>query len=121
MIRRIEDFDRAFSNQRRGTLKVLAAVTDESLGQQVAPGYRSLGRIAWHLVDSLADMGNRCGLGIETVDWDNVPATAKQISDGYERLSGQLLAAVKDKWDDAALELEDDLYGEMWKRGITLA
>ena len=27
---------------------------------------------------------------------------------------------MKTRWDDAALQVEDDLYGETWKRGFTL-
>lgn len=121
MFRTVADFERAFTSQRDSSLKMLSALNDESLGQEVAPGYRSLGRIAWHLVDTFADMGNRCGLGIDKVDWDNVPATAKEIHDAYEKLSGQLLAAVREQWTDADMEKEDDLYGEMWKRGATLS
>jgi uncharacterized damage-inducible protein DinB len=121
MFHAIDDFENAFSSQRAGSLKILSALTDESLSQEVAPGYRSLGRIAWHLVDTFADMGNRCGLGIDKVDWDNLPETAGEIRDAYEKLSGQLLAAVKEQWTDADMEKEDDLYGEMWKRGVTLS
>ena len=121
MIRKIDDFISAYTSQHEGTLKAFSLLTDESLSQEVAPGYRKLGRIAWHIVDSLNDMGNRCGLGIDNVDEASVPKTAAEIRETYERLSRQVLDAVKEQWDDAALEQEDDMYGEKWKRGVTLA
>ena len=47
MFRKINDFVEAWKMNAEGTLKVLEAVTDESLKQPVADGHRSLGRAAW--------------------------------------------------------------------------
>ena len=43
----------------------MRALTDASLGQMVAPGGRSLGRIAWHIVQTLGEMGGHAGLKVE--------------------------------------------------------
>ena len=41
---------------------ILRALTDASLLQRVAPESRTLGRLAWHLVQSQTDMLNKAGL-----------------------------------------------------------
>ncbi len=67
-------------------------------------------------------MAHRTGLTFKTVESNSVvPTTAKEIVDAYKEASENLLATVKSNWDDQTLNVEDDMYGEMWKRGTTLA
>ena len=40
---------------------------------------------------------------------------------GYSMAGWELLDAIKSSWDDAGLQIEDEMYGEKWKRGVTLA
>ena len=50
------------------TAKLLGNITDESLSQRVAEGYRSLGELGWHLPVSLGAIGSLAGLNIEAPD-----------------------------------------------------
>ena len=54
------------------------------------------------------------------IDNSAIPATAKEIVDAYKEASENLLNAIKANWNDESLSVEDDMYGEMWKRGTTL-
>src|SRR5512139_4028431 len=68
MFRTIEDFEKRWAGEKESSLKVMRALTDASLGQMVAPGGRSLGRIAWHIVQTLGEMGGHAGLKVEGAD-----------------------------------------------------
>jgi uncharacterized damage-inducible protein DinB len=121
MFRTVKDFEKSFKYESDSTLKLLRALTDASLQQRVAPEGRTLGRLAWHLSQSLADMLNKAGLNVEGPDWEApVPTNAALIVSAYEHTSQSVLSEVAAKWNDAALLEEHDLYGEMWANGFTL-
>ncbi|UUZ81949.1 DinB family protein [Paenibacillus sp. P26] len=52
MYQTVQSFIDDYGKETELTLKALDALTDESLGQEVAPGYRTLGHLAWHLIPS---------------------------------------------------------------------
>ena len=62
MFTKIEDFLTNWQHESGSTQKVLDALTDESLAQEVSPQDRTLGRIAWHIVTTLDEMMGRTGL-----------------------------------------------------------
>jgi uncharacterized damage-inducible protein DinB len=121
MYRTIEDFLRNWEYEAASTGKVIGAMTDETIGQPVAPGHRTLGRLAWHLAQSIPEMMNLTGLSVTGVDpAAPVPDSVAAIKRAYENTSAALAREVKNRWNDATLEIEDNMYGEKWKRGITL-
>ncbi len=116
----IKDFVQEWQNESANTLKVMQQLSDNSLQQRVTPQGRSLGRIAWHIVQSFNDMAGRMGLPVEAPGEDApIPAQAKGIADAYAAAAESLAKAVQ-TWSDADLQIEDNMYGEMWKRGVTL-
>jgi len=121
MYRRIEDFLRNWEYEAANTGKMMGALTDAALGQAVARGHRTLGRLAWHLAMSIPEMMNRTGLSVTGVDPDApAPGSAAEIKQAYDDASASLAREVRSKWADDTLEVEDEMYGERWKRGITL-
>ncbi|MBN2081680.1 DinB family protein [bacterium] len=122
MYRKVEDFIKAYGHEAENTLKYFKALTDESLKQKVAEGHWSLGRLAWHITTTIPEMMSQTGLTVSSVDHEAPkPEKAEEIVTAYEKVSKELLDVIKEKWDDATLEIEDNLYGENWKRGLTLA
>ena len=105
-----------------GTRKLLAELTDRSLAQAVAEDHRTLGRLAWHITTSVGEMMHRCGLHVGGPAEDApVPPGAEAIRTGYDEAARTLLTDMKAKWTDATLQVEDDMYGQKWKRALTLA
>jgi uncharacterized damage-inducible protein DinB len=51
---------------------------------------------------------------------DPVPASAREIADRFKEAAASLAREIQEKWTDADLEVLDDMYGEMWRRGQTL-
>ncbi len=121
MIRTIADFDRLWQTEMEATQKIFKHLTTTSLAQEVHPDVRTLGRLAWHIVTSIPEMGARTGLTFPGHSPDaQVPTTAKEIFDTYNVLAISLLQQVKNTWKDETLLVEDDMYGEKWARGLTL-
>ncbi|MGD8188710.1 DinB family protein [Brevibacillus ginsengisoli] len=117
----IQDFVEAWKNNAKGTQRILDTLTDESLSQAVTPQDRTLGRMAWHIVASIPEMLGRTGLTFEAPEHDApVPATAKEIAEGYRQASEGMLKAIETNWTDATLKETDDMYGEQWPKGLTL-
>jgi len=120
MFTSLNDFRPDFTDERNGTLKILAALTDASLAQSVANDHRTIGRMACHIVTTYPEMMKLVGLSLDRVDQDApLPSAAKEIHDAYETVSAQLLEQLA-SWDDAKLLEENNCYGMMWKNGLTL-
>jgi uncharacterized damage-inducible protein DinB len=120
MFRRVKDFQKAWEQETGSTLKVLDALTDASLGQAVTRDDRTLGRLAWHLATSLAEMMERTGLAVGGPAHDAPPpSAAAEIAAAYEAAAKAVASGVS-TWSDATLEVEDEMYGEKWLCGLTL-
>jgi uncharacterized damage-inducible protein DinB len=122
MYRTISDFTLDWKDERAATLKVMQALTDESLHQKVTQDGRSLGFLAWHLVLTLTEMGSKMGLQITGPAEDSEqPTSISEISLTYEISSKSVGEVVRTTWSDISLDEKIDMYGEMWKRGFALA
>jgi len=121
MYRKISDFIEDWKYESESTIKIFSNLTDEVLTEKFNNEIRTAGRLAWHIVTSVGEMAHRTGLTFETVDENAaIPSTAKEIVDEYKRASDGLIKEINEKWIDETLLVEDDMYGEMWKKGKTL-
>ena len=122
MYRTIDDFITDWKSEREMTAKVFDTLTDASLAQKVYPGGRTLGFIAWHLVLSLVEMGNKSGLGVMGPSEDAPePSRAAEIAAAYRTAAASLSDRVKAVWTDKDCLEDINLYGEPWKKGYLLA
>jgi uncharacterized damage-inducible protein DinB len=121
MYRRIDDFLRSWEYEAASTSKVIGEMTEAARGQAVAPGHRTLDRLAWHVAQSIPEMMSMTGLSVTGINSDApVPENIADIKQAYDAASASLAEAVKTNWKDETLEVEDAMYGENWKRGTTL-
>lgn len=121
MYRRLDDFAADWKYHTEGTAKILAALTDQSLVQSVGGDHRTLGRMAWHIVLTIPEMLGQAGIEIDGPAQDApVPPRAAAIALAYGDVSRKAAELIQKQWTDATLEQEDDMYGERWKRGVTL-
>jgi len=121
MYYKIEDFVKDWKYESEATLKIFNNLTNETLTKKVDDNVRTAGRLAWHITTSLGEMAHRTELTFKTVDdQSSIPDTTKEIVDAYKDASDNLLSEIKTKWTDETLSVEDDMYGEKWKRGLTL-
>jgi uncharacterized damage-inducible protein DinB len=118
----LDAFFRHWQYESAATQQLLDALTDDALAQPVVPGGRTLGRIAWHVAQTLPEMMNLTGLSVGGVDPHALPpATAAAIADGYRRAAASLESELRSRWTDASLVVEHDMYGERWTAAVTLS
>jgi uncharacterized damage-inducible protein DinB len=122
MYRKIEDFQRDWAYETEVTVKLFNNLTDESLSQKIIEDSRTLGFLAWHITLTLGEMLAKVGLTIDCPPEDaSVPASAKEIAETFEKAAKSVGEQVSKNWTDENLEIEDEMYGMIWKRGTTLS
>jgi uncharacterized damage-inducible protein DinB len=100
---------------------MLGALTDASLSQSVAKDHRTIARMAWHIACAIPEMANHTGLHVTgPSEKDPIPTSAQAIKAAYDKAAASLLEQVTTCWNDETLQIEDNMYGETWKRGMTL-
>jgi uncharacterized damage-inducible protein DinB len=120
MFAKIDDFVSMWKRESELTERVLNVLTDQSLKQMVAVDYRSLGQIAWHLVESINYLSSM-GLTFEPpTEGEHTPVSAASIAEAYRRISHAVQHAVKTQWTDASLAESIDMGGEKWVNGASL-
>ncbi len=121
MYRHVSDFTAAWAQESAATTKLLDALTDASLATRVDPAGRTLGKIAWHLVETLGEMPPAAGLELDFhADESAVPASAAAIAAAYREGAKLVGEAVESQWTDASLLETTNMYGQEWARGFTL-
>ncbi len=121
MYYKLSDFIEDWKYESESTIKVLSNLTNASLTKISGENIRTPGRLAWHIAGAISELGHRMGLAFVEIDQDSpFPSTAKEIVDEYKRASDGLIKEIIEKWTDETLLVEDDMYGEMWKKGKTL-
>ena len=123
MYYKISDFIEDWKYESESTIKVLSNLTDEVLIVKFNSEIRTAGRLAWHIVGAISDLGHRMELTLKKIDQDApFPSSAKEIVDEYKYASDGLIKEIKEKWNDDTLYIEDEItgQGDMWSRGKTL-
>lgn len=122
MYRLIEDFVGDWTAELELTEKIFSNLTDESLDQRVTGEGRSIGELAWHITTSIGEVLHRTGIMTEgPEDNSTVPDKAEVIKEAYGKAARSAAEEIKKNWDDSKLMEEVDMYGEMWKNGLTLS
>jgi uncharacterized damage-inducible protein DinB len=123
MYRTIDDFLSDWRQESESTVKVLQNLTDASLAQRVTPDGRSIGRLAWHIVVSIAQMAHEAKLATVqgSKDDEAVPGTVAEILEAYRAVARSLTEAVLSEWSDEQLAEMIPMYGESWSKGLTLS
>ncbi len=117
----IKDFLLDWEYESDATLRLFKNLTDDTLPKQLHPNVRSLGLLSWHIIHTMQEMMKRAGLDIDVKDQvDYNGESAKEIISTYEHAAKSITEVVGKNWKDSDLGKEDEMYGEMWKRGITL-
>lgn len=122
MYYKVQDFIKNWEYETEATLKILNNLTDQSLNQKVTEDGRSLGRLAWHLVTSISEMGALANLSIPNAEEKYTPGiSAVEIAETYKKIAIALKDAILNSWNDDNMMDELNMYGEIWTKGITLA
>ena len=116
MYRDINDLFDDWKEESEFTLKIFGAITDASLGLKI-PGYdRTTGKVAWHIVQTLTEMGKAAGL----FEYDDladkpVPAAIHEVIKAYSEKTKSIRNFIENKITPESLFVVTEMYGEKWE------
>ncbi len=117
MYRKIEDFITDWKAESENTLKIFSAIGDQYISTKVSDNVRGLGRLAWHITQTVTEMPAKAGLfekdALENID---IPASFAEIMNNYKKYSAELANLVEEKWTDEMLAETVNMYGQDWQR-----
>lgn len=121
MYRLLQDFQQDWAREAAMTHKIMEALSDEALQQQVAPGGRSLGFLAWHITQALKEMLGQAGIAVDGPDGSTaMPTHASDITTAFEGAARSVSDKVLQTWTDEMLTEKVELYGMQCTRGQAL-
>lgn len=117
MYRKIADFIADWKAEEEITSNIFSRIPDEYLSSKVAGNIRSLGRLAWHITQTLTEMPHKAGI-IEKDFLENelIPETFGEITRIYKKHSEQLVELLIANWMDADLTEIIEIYGHDWEK-----
>ncbi|MGD8781139.1 MAG: DinB family protein [Ignavibacteria bacterium] len=122
MFRKLEDFYEAWKADEEFTLQIFSKISDGKINEKPHQNIRSLGRLAWHITQTLTEMLNKAGLFEEDyLDNKPVPTTFAEISKTYKKYSDELVKLLKEKWTDEDLPNSIELYGQPFEKEKVLS
>ncbi|MBN1998922.1 hypothetical protein JW935_15285 [candidate division KSB1 bacterium] len=117
MYRKINDFITDWKSEQDCTLKIFSKIPDKYLSAKAAENVRSLGRLAWHITQTLTEMPHKAGiLSKDSLDNMPVPESFAQMIDIYKKHSQQLVEMLQKNWQDADLTDVIEVYGQKWEK-----
>ncbi len=122
MFRKLEDFFEAWKADEEFTLKIFSKISNEKINEKPYENIRSLGRIAWHITQTVTEMMNKVELFEEDhLEGKPIPNSFTEIGDLFKKYSGELVDLLKEKWTDEDLQTDIELYGQTFKRNEVLS
>ncbi len=121
MYHNIQEFLKDRKVEESNTLKIFNLITDEAKDQKIHPNVRTLGRLAWHITETLPEMGTAAGLLDSGYDSHApIPETMQEIISTYQQNCEKFREAVAAKWTEAELGEKLPMYGMQWEKGLIL-
>ena len=118
----IEDFVWGWEYEIEATTKIFKTIPDELLVKKIEGYDRTLAFLAWHITTSISLLGLKAGLNVfELSPYSEPPNNSALLASEYRKVSENLLKEVKEKWNNESLLELQDIFGEKWMNGKTLA
>ena len=117
MYRKIEDFVVDWKAEKEFTTNIFSKIPDEYLSYKAAGNIRSLGRLAWHITQTLTEMPHKAGIiKKDFLENELIPETFSEIINIYKKHSEQLVELLKVNWTDSDLTKIIEVYGQKWEK-----
>ncbi|WP_088069822.1 DinB family protein [Gottfriedia luciferensis] len=108
----VEEFITEWKFEEANTIKLLNAMTDESLDQSIGEDFSSLGELAWHLTTAIKAIVSQSGLQFEApMSKEDMPATAKELAEKYAQASKSMIEAAQAEWKEKDLKQIINAFG----------
>jgi uncharacterized damage-inducible protein DinB len=117
MITAIQQFLEIWEQETEVTLSVFKNLTDESLSKVLLNDYRSIERLANHIVDCAASIPLAATVKVQHEKQHYT--TVKDLISAYTKATSGVKEAAT-IWADETLQELTPMYGETWKKGFAL-
>ncbi|QJD97050.1 hypothetical protein HH214_14825 [Mucilaginibacter robiniae] len=118
----INDFLTDWELEAGRTHKIFSNITEDTKAVKINPKVRTLERLAWHLVQSITEMGTRAGLfDHDELEHETAPLLFADIIVAHQKYNALLAEAVKSRWTDNHLNETVNMYGEEWTKATILS
>jgi uncharacterized damage-inducible protein DinB len=118
----LQDFLNDWQTESQLTISLFSKIEDSKKSIKINDHLRSLGRLAWHITQTMTEMLTRSGIFEKDVlEGQPVPKTMEEITEVYSRYSTELSIMLEQKWAGSDLNEEINMYGEMWEKRKILA
>lgn len=122
MYRKVEDFLEDWREEADATAKLLEGLEEAKMNDKLSENVRSLGKLAWHMVQTLTEMGTKAELfETDELDHKDIPTSKAVLIDMYRKYAAALAESVEKNWFDATLLEMKNMYGEQWHKGRILS
>ena len=122
MYRTIEDFLTDWGYESESTLKLFKNISNDALNKKDHENVRSIAVLSWHITITLSEMLTKAGLNVTGPDeHSKAPASIAEIISEYESSAKSVTEHVQKQWNNASLLEETNMYGQNWKKGVTLS
>ena len=112
----INDFIEDWKEESEATLKVFSKIPDNVLSIKDNVNVRTLGRLAWHITQTVTEMLKSCGITDEDpLANRDLPSNMREIKALYEQHSAHLTEIINQKWTDETLTQPLTIYGQTWQ------
>lgn len=118
MIHSLAMFAEVWQSETESTLSCLNNLTDESLSKNLVNNYRTIGRLANHIVDCAASIPHEATLPVEGYQ-KHTYQTKDELVAAYTKHTDAVKKGLA-HWTDKTLQEETPMYGETWKKGFAL-
>jgi uncharacterized damage-inducible protein DinB len=114
MFNNVEEFITEWKLEEENTIKLLNTMTDESLDQSIGEDFSSLGELAWHITTAIKAIVSQSGLQFDApMSKEEMPETAKGITEKYAEASKAMIEAVQSEWKEKDLKQIITAFGFM--------
>lgn len=121
MFRIKQDFINQYRMEANTTIACLKELTDESLDQAVSELDRTLGEIAWHIVQSVGGFADKAGVKVEGATFGAPqPETISEMVEAAETIYNNTLSAYDASLTDESLIEMIDFFGATMPKGHLL-
>jgi uncharacterized damage-inducible protein DinB len=117
MLIAIQQFLDIWKQETEATLACFRNLTDESLSLELVKEYRSIERIANHIVDCAAGIPQSATLPVTHTKQHYTHVT--DLVNAYTKAAESVTRAAA-SWTDETLQETTPMYGEIWKKGFAL-
>jgi len=116
MYRDLKDLLEDWKEESQATLKVFEKIPDAALAQKI-PGYdRTLGKVAWHITQTMTEMGKLASIFDEDdLSEKPIPAATAEIISAYKEKASHIEKVITEKVKPESLFIPMELYGEKWE------